>query len=322
MSQGARDHGGGIDAARARYGGERGAWLDLSTGINPRPYPVPQLDPADWAELPDQAAQARLLDAARAFWNVGPDQHVLAAPGASVLIAGLPHLRARASVRIDPPTYNEYAAAFAAHGWQIVDTHAAIRVCVHPNNPTGALWDQDWAQDMAQNGAQDLTIVDESFCDLCPDQSAVPHAGPGLLVLKSFGKFWGLAGLRLGFAIGGEAEIGALRTQIGPWAVSGPALRIGAAALRDTDWAAKTRARLTRDAARLDDICARAGLRAIGGTALFRLYETGNAARVQDRLARSRIWSRVFPYSGTWLRLGLPGTEADWARLCAALDLA
>ena len=78
-------------------------------------------------------------------------------------------------------------------------------------------------------------------------------------------------------------------------------------------------ARLTHDAARMDALAARAGWRLIGGTPLFRTYATPDAAEAQERLARRRIWSRMFPYSGEWLRLGLAGTEAEWRRLGAAL---
>ena len=139
------------------------------------------------------------------------------------------------------------------------------------------------------------------------------------MVLKGLGKFWGLAGLRLGFAIGDPALIDRLATLLGPWPVSGPALAIGTTALRDTAWATATRARLATDAARLDALIAAAGARPAGGTALYRLVSAPDAARWQARLARHRIWTRRFPYSTTWLRLGLPGPEAEWTRLATAL---
>ena len=138
------------------------------------------------------------------------------------------------------------------------------------------------------------------------------------MVLKSFGKFWGLAGLRLGFAIGQADLIARLNDLTGPWAVSGPALRIGEQALRDTDWASKTRARLAEDAARLDQLGLARGARLVGGTSLFRLYDVDDAPAWQTRLARAHIWSRIFPYSKTFLRLGLPPADG-WARLEAAL---
>ena len=310
MSHEVRDHGGGLDGAADRYGGARSDWLDLSTGINPEPYPVGVLDGADWTALPDKAASDQLIRAARRFWQVPQSAAILAAPGASSLISRLPFVWPQGRVDIPAPTYNEHAAAFAACGWELGKTGAA-RVLVHPNNPDGRLWGTD---DLAG-----ITIIDESFCDVCPDRSLIAQAErPDTIVLKSFGKFWGLAGLRLGFAIGEPDLIARLSETIGPWAVSGPALRIGARALQDDNWAAQTRLRLEADAARLDELMARAGARCIGGTSLFRLYDTEDASAWQDRLARAQIWSRIFPYSARWLRLGLPAQDG-WNRLEAAL---
>jgi cobalamin biosynthetic protein CobC len=141
------------------------------------------------------------------------------------------------------------------------------------------------------------------------------------MALRSFGKFFGLAGLRLGFALGAEAEIGRLRSLAGPWPVSGPALAAGRVALADTSWAEAARGRLAADAERLDRLAAASGWEVVGGTALFRLYDVGDACEAQDRLARAHVWSRVFPYSRSWLRLGLPGEEAEWQRLATALNL-
>lgn len=310
-----RDHGGGVDAACARWGGTRADWIDLSTGINPIPYPVPPVQPSDWTALPDTAAQTALTDAARKFWAVPEGAGILAASGASALIAALPGLHAPGAVEIPGPTYNEHAAAFAAHGWVPGAGPGAAFVAVHPNNPDGRRWDGG-----ALPPGRPLTVIDESFCDVMPEATLVARsARSGTLVLKSFGKFWGLAGLRLGFAIGAPETLGPLRDRIGPWAVSGPALRAGTQALRDTDWADAARARLTRDAARLDALATGAGWRVAGGTTLFRLYDTPDAQAACDRLARHRIWSRAFPYSDHWLRLGLPGPAADWDRLRAAL---
>ncbi len=310
--QAPRDHGGGIDAAAEQFGGARADWIDLSTGINPVSYPIGEIPAAAWQALPDRAAQQRLIKAARRFWSVPDKAAILAAPGASALIARVPTLHPVATVDIPSPTYNEHAAAFAAHNWQIGSKNAAARVLVHPNNPDGRLWT---SSDLTAN----LTVIDESFCDVCPNETLIAGTErPGCLVLKSFGKFWGLAGLRLGFAIGDPALIEILHSQLGPWPVSGPALEIGARALKDTVWADTTRARLAEDVARLDALMLSRGAQLAGGTTLFRLYHVDDAVAWQTRLARHHIWSRVFPYSKTSLRLGLPAPD-QWQRLEAAL---
>jgi len=312
-----RDHGGGVDAAAARFGGTRAQWLDLSTGINPLPFAPGDVPMPSWADLPDRAAQDALVQAAREFWSVPDAAAVLAVPGASAAIAQIPWLTRPESVDIPGPTYNEHAAAFADAGWRIADgqdggTAPTASVHVHPNNPDGRLWR---AHDI--HGA--LRVIDESFCDVMPERSLMSQAtAPGTLILKSFGKFWGLAGLRLGFVIGDPLYVDTLARRLGPWPVSGPALHIGAAALRDTGWANATRDRLERDADRLDTIMTTANAQMIGGTTLFRLYDVESAVDWQVRLARHRVWTRVFPYNPRWLRLGLPG-PSGWEQLAKAL---
>ena len=314
MAQQARDHGGGIDAAAARFGGNRDDWIDLSTGINPVPYPIdPASLPKDaFTALPDQRAFTVLETAAREFWNIPEGAAVLAAPGASALIAALPGLLPPGRVQIDHPTYNEHGAAFDHWGWTRSSQSPNARVIVHPNNPTGSFYSN------ADVTAQ-LVIIDESFCDIAPDRSLIYLATrPGTIILKSFGKFWGLAGLRLGFAIGDPSLLIRLKTRLGPWAASGPALAIGARALGDTDWAKRTRARLDQDATKLDTLMQDAGATPQGGTALFRLYSVDDAEAWQTQLAEHHIWTRVFPYSKTLIRLGLPAPD-HWPKLKDAL---
>lgn len=303
-----------MDAARAEWGGERHDWIDLSTGINslawPRPGSLPVLPPRAWTALPDSDATSALESAARALWRPPAGAACLAVPGASAAIAAIPRLAPPGAVRIGGPTYNEHAAAFASAGWTVVPAGPAdAAVVVHPNNPDGRL--------AAAAPDAPLTVIDESFCDAVPGATLIAAADrPGTLVLKSFGKFWGLAGLRLGFAIGDPALVSALAERLGPWPVSGPALAIGATALADRTWADAARARLTRDAARLDALMAPHGT-LVGGTPLFRLYDC-DAPALHERLARARILSRPFPWSARRLRLGLPA-PGDWPRIEAAL---
>ncbi len=316
---GRREHGGGLDAAIRRFGGRREDWLDLSTGINPAPYPLPDLPPSAWHGLPDTDAGEALEAAARDFWNVPAGAAVLAAPGASALIADIPRLAPPGRVELAARSYNEHEAAFRACGWEVGAGARAARVVVHPDNPTGMLW----SGGTDAPGQRPLLVIDESFCDVAPGDSHVPDlAGrPGVVILKSLGKFWGLAGLRLGFAIGDPTLIVRLGEMLGPWPVSGPALHVGRLALGDRAWARATRARLHGDAARLDALLRARGARPVGGCMLFRLYEVDNALKWQKILARDRIWSRIFSHTPGWLRLGLP-PAAGWARLERALGAA
>jgi cobalamin biosynthesis protein CobC len=316
-----RDHGGDIDTAQARFGGTD--WIDLSTGINRAPYPLPSLPQEVWTALPTVAATARLLAAAGAAYR--SQAPMLAVAGAQAAIQLIPKLSAPAHARILAPTYNEHAAALRAAGWQVdeVTTPAALEgadlaVVVNPNNPDGRSHaPEDLLRLTARVGR---LVVDESFADARPDLSLAARAGQErLIVLRSFGKFYGLAGVRLGFILGSDADIATLTEMAGPWPVSGPAIAIGEAALSDRGWTEATVARLRSEAARLDVLAQSAGWKLLGGTELFRLYDTPDATAARDRLAQHQIWTRMFPYSKRWLRLGLPGQRAEWDRLAAAL---
>lgn len=319
-----RDHGGNLDAARRRFGGDGADWLDLSTGINPVPYPMPDLPARAWTALPTRDDMAALGTAAAACY--GTRAEVVPLAGAQGAIQAVPYLDARGAARVLGPTYNEHAAALRHAGWTVQEVStpealagADLAVVVNPNNPCGRRHAPEALLALVRHVG--CLVVDESFADPEPGLSLAPLLeGVGnVVVLRSFGKFYGLAGLRLGFALCDGKLAGRLREMAGPWPVSGPAIAAGRAALADTGWQAATCARLGRDAARLDAMAAAAGWRLIGGTPLFRSYHVADAAAAQQSLARARIWSRIFPWSPTWIRLGLPGTEADWTRLEAAL---
>ena len=320
-----RDHGGNLDLAQERFGGRLEEWIDLSTGINRQAYPAPTLEPRHWKALPSPSDIAALHTAARQAY--GCSASVLAVAGAQAAIQLLPHLASAGRARILAPTYNEFAPVLTAAGWQVdevgeIEALAAadIAVVVNPNNPDGRQHEPSGL--LALRSRVKRLVIDESFADAVPQASLAAEAGrAGLLVLRSFGKFYGLAGLRLGFVLGSADDISALDAMAGPWPVSGVAIEIGRKALLDRDWADTTRARLEMDARRLDALAVSVGWRLIGGTPLFRLYDVGNALAMREQLARARIWSRIFTDKPNWLRLGLPGPETEWMRLSEALSV-
>ena len=315
-----RDHGGNLDAARTRWGGD--TWVDLSTGINRAPWPMPALP--DWALTalpPTERLQALILAAASTY---GTKAAILPLAGAQAAIQLVPRLDQPAEARVLGPTYNEHAAALHAAGWRVTEVTrpedlpgADLAVVVNPNNPDGRI--QSPGSLLALATQVGRLVVDESFADPVPHLSVAAHAGThGLMVLRSFGKFYGLAGLRLGFALGSTEDIARMAEMAGPWSVSGPAIHAGTLALADAAWAQATIARLAQDGARMDQLASDAGWRLVGGTHLFRLYDTPSAIAAQDRLAQGHVWSRIFPWSDRLIRLGLPGTEAEWQQTARA----
>jgi cobalamin biosynthetic protein CobC len=317
------DHGGNLDQAVRRFGGRLEDWIDLSTGINRRSYPVPELALRHWSALPSRSEIDMLQEAARQAYAT-PAQ-VLALAGAQAAIQLLPHWLVGGDARVLAPTYNEYGAVLRGAGWVVREVTeldalagADLAIIVNPNNPDGRVHDP--AALLALLPRVRRLVVDESFADVMPGLSLAPKAGrAGLLILRSLGKFYGLAGVRLGFVLGAEADVATLARLAGPWPVSGPAIAIGQLALSDRAWADATVARLAEEAPQLDGMVQKVSWRLVGGTPLFRLYEVGDAAAAQERLAGARIWSRIFKDQPGWLRLGLPGDESEWTRLAAAL---
>jgi cobalamin biosynthetic protein CobC len=256
---------------------------------------------------------------------------VAAAPGTQLLIELLPRLFPLRSVAVLSPTYNAHAPAWSRAGAAVrpvadVAELAAGQgaVVCNPNNPDGRRLAADRLIELAAMLAAKggLLVVDEAFADFAePGLSLAPLLPrPGVVVLRSFGKAYGLAGLRLGFALAEPAVAERIRAGLGPWPVSGAAVHVGRAALGDAAWRAETAGRLEADVARLDACLIGAGFRVVGGTPLFRLAQAGHAAATFDRLGRAGILVRAFDERGDWLRFGLPGAAAEWDRLGRALS--
>jgi cobalamin biosynthetic protein CobC len=323
-------HGGDLTAARLRFPDAPQPWLDLSTGINPLAYPVGELPQEAWSRLPD-AQSIRSLEAVAAAAYGAPDAAmVVAAPGEQALIQLLPRLLPARRVGILGLTYGEHEACWLEAG-ALVETADAIEaledvdvaVIVNPNNPDGRLVARDelarLALRLARRGG--VLVVDEAFMDarLGAASLGLGLAQANAIVLRSFGKLYGLAGLRLGFAVASLGLAAIIRRALGPWAISGAAVEIGRRALADARWRHDCVARLIGDAARLDALLEGAGFVIVGGTPLFRLARHPRAPQWFERLGRAGILTRPFAARPDWLRFSLPGSEADWRRLEAAL---
>ncbi|WP_047258623.1 threonine-phosphate decarboxylase CobD [Chromobacterium subtsugae] len=320
------EHGGGLLRAAAEYGIPANDWLDLSTGVNPNGWPVPPLSADSWLRLPQNHDG---LEAAAADYY-GSDK-LLAVAGSQPAIQLLPRLRAPCRVGMLALCYAEHPHHWQKRGHQLfrlspdelaagIDQLDVVLLC-NPNNPTGDRFDaallESWRQRLAARGG--WLVVDEAFLDAAPEDSMLPHIGkPGLIVLRSIGKFFGLAGARAGFVFGWPELLQALAEELGPWTVAGPAREAVKLALRDVEWQRDMASKLQRDSSRLQRCLERHGLPPAGGSELFQWVPDAHSLATHRYLAGRGILTRYFE-SIPSLRFGLPKADADWVRLEQAL---
>jgi cobalamin biosynthetic protein CobC len=326
------NHGGDTTWADSRFGKPAGGWLDLSTGINPEAYPVPAIPAELWHRLPTSGDIAALTEAAAAAYGV-PADTVVPAAGSEAVISLLPRLLAPTKVAVLTPGYSSHASAWkmAGHRIQAMSVEnigserigeTRILVVGNPNSPDGARFPADLLlatcnRLVDQSG---LLVVDEAFADADPKTSLTPHAGrEGLVLFRSMSKLYGLAGLRLGFAIAAPRLATALREGLGAWPISLPACVIGIAALKDSAWRAQALQRLEQRGAALDAALQKADFNIVGSTALFRLIRSTSARTQFNKLGEKGILVRSLIERSEWLRIGIPD-EAGLARLSAALN--
>jgi cobalamin biosynthesis protein CobC len=323
-------HGGDLGVARRLFPGAPEPFIDLSTGINPHPYHLPQLSPDAFARLPERAAVGRLATVAARAYGAPSASHVVPAPGTQILLPQVAALVPPGRAAVLGPTYAEHmrVAALVGHRVKEVTDIGALRdadlvILVNPNSPDGRIIAKDallaLADDVRSGGG--VLVVDEAFMDVGPARAslAAEVARGSIVVLRSFGKFFGLAGLRLGFALAAPEIAARLGESLGPWPVSGPAITVGEMALADTSWAEMTRSRLAKGAIELDKVLTGSGLEVVGGTSLFRLVQTPSATELFHHLGRAGILVRRFVEQSKWLRFGLPASDVEWRRLHAAL---
>lgn len=323
-------HGGSLASARRMFPSAPEPWIDLSTGINPHSYPLFDLPATAFSRLPEPTRIDDLAALAATVYGTPSARNVAAAPGTQILLPMIAALVPPGTAGVSAPTYAEHRRAAEIAGHVVEDVtdfdalaEADLAIVVNPNNPDGKVVTRDALLELAghQSRKGGMLVVDEAFMEVGPRQESV--AGDvrlgSLVVLKSFGKFFGMAGLRLGFALAAEPVATRLSARLGPWAVAGPALEVGLKALADTGWQETMRQRLAAGAARLDDLLDRSGLEIAGGTSLFRYVRHGRAGALFETLGARGLLVRRFDFDATVLRVGLPGSVEAWERLAAGL---
>ncbi len=324
------DHGGSLARAAERFAQAPRPWLDLSTGINPHAYPFSPLPATAFSRLPEPAETRRLAEIAATAYGVGDPACIVCGPGTQILLPLVMRLVATGRAAVLSPTYAEHARAAALAGHRVIETEAfealydaELAIVVNPNNPDGRVASRERLLHLAahQQAKGGLLVVDEAFMEVGPQNESVTAdvERGGLVVLRSFGKFYGLAGVRLGFVLAQRNQADWLAAQLGPWAVSGPTVQIAQEALADEGWKTAMRAQLKMEAQELDSMLLNHGLSVEGGTSLFRFVRVAHATRLADWLGHHGILVRPFRFADNVLRIGLPGNDAGLMRLKAAL---
>lgn len=319
-------HGGNLNAAQALYPNAPRPWIDLSTGINPVPYPIGNIPAEAWTRLPEPEALTALEIIARKAYDVDSSAGIVAAAGTQALIQLLPRVLHRKDVGILNFTYTEHQRSWRTAGANVavVDTLSELSrfqvgVVVNPNNPDGLLYSAAQLTDVARilHGRNGVLVVDEAFMDGVEGGFSMAPAisQSNAIVLRSFGKTYGLAGIRLGFALSNPDTATELRTALGPWAVSGPAIDVATRALQDKAWLQNSITRLRDHCNHLDTMLETAGFDILGGSALFRLARSPAAQAWFKLLCQNGILTRPFEAKPDWLRFGLPHQPEQWNRL-------
>jgi cobalamin biosynthesis protein CobC len=317
------EHGGRLAAAAREYGIPQNEWVDLSTGIHPIGYPVPPVPAECWQRLPEE--EDCLRENAALYYG---SSHLLPCAGSQAAIMALPFLRRPCRVGVLGPTYAEHAHAWKRAGHLVKhiqeyqpDMPLDVLVLVNPNNPTGRLVPSnillEWHAALSLHGG--WLVVDEAFMDVTPEHSLAIHTGlHGLIVLRSLGKFFGLAGIRVGFILAWATLLNELREAFGPWPVAHPARWVAKQALVDTQWQTEQRCWLAQQSHRLAELLSRHNMPPTGGTAFFQWVYTTEAHILYQQLAQVGILVRRFDQPPS-LRLGLPADELDWEKLNSLL---
>lgn len=316
------EHGGHLRAAAVQYNIPLQNWLDLSTGINPNGWPVPAIPAECWQRLPED--DDGLLEAAQNYYG---NQSILPVAGSQAAIQTLPLLRSAGKVGVLHPAYAEHADNWHKAGHTVIELQPEeidnslpeldVLILINPNNPTGQTFDREqllsWHHTLRQKNG--WLIIDEAFADCNLNNSLSAHpVQDSLIILRSLGKFFGLAGVRCGFVIGTEQLLNMLQEKLGPWSISHPSRYITTQALNDIHWQQQTRAKLAPQSLRLQQLLSEHDLPPTGGCELFHWIKTDQALTLHQQLAQQGILTRLFtqPYS---LRFGLPKDQSQWLYL-------
>lgn len=313
-------HGGNLREAAKQYHTPLENWLDLSTGINPNGWLPPEIPPQVWLRLPED--DDGLLAAAQSYYGV---KNILPVAGSQAAIQSLPYCRATSRVGIVSPTYAEYEYCWRLAGHSVITIHRNeveqqlhnfdVLIIINPNNPDTYLHQSEvlkhYQEELAKHGG--WLIVDEAFIDSTPEHSLLRYdldTMPNLIILRSLGKFFGLAGVRLGFVIATPTLLEQIKLQQGSWSISHPTRWIGNLALQDKVWQENTRESLAKASKEMKQALSTFNLHNLSHTSLFFYFQLSNAKQFQDHLAQKGVWVRHFSQPQS-IRIGLVKNKTE-----------
>jgi len=316
------DHGGKLFNASQKFSIPVNEWLDLSTGINSESWPIGKIPASLFCRLPEE--DDSLLPAAQSYYGV---TNCLPIAGSQTAIQHLPHMRPSCNVAVISPGYEEHAFCwhYAGHKVYLISSEEIesilsnidVLVIINPNNPTTERFSENqlchWYDQLHKK--KGWLIVDEAFMDITPDASVLKlSSNPGFIVLRSLGKFFGLAGIRVGFIFSDPAFLTKFSKGIGPWSISNPSRYIAIQALQDRAWQSKARNKLNKNAWKLFQLLNQANLSPHGRSDYFHWVVNKNSEEIFTHLAHQGILVRLFkePLS---LRFGLPSNKLEFERL-------
>ena len=320
-------HGGNIPWASKQFAIPENQWIDLSTGISPWHYPISTLSPRYFQQLP--YATTQLYQAAANYYGC-PAEYLRAVPGSQYAIEQLPTLFAPQKIALPTWGYSEHQKAWQAQGSEIIHytNHSELlqllnqqaipyALIIRPNNPSAAFFTIEQVKQVEvllqqKYPNKHLLILDEAFIDLYPQASFIRHPpGPRTVVLRSVGKFFGLAGIRLGFVCAQPALLQRLQAKLGQWLINGPSVGIGQQLFQDKPWAQQQRLRIRQQNKQLQQCLLQAGLPApLHSAGLFTSVfgEPEKFLQIFIQLAKAGVLVRYFPHpTQACLRFGLPG---------------
>ena len=322
-------HGGNLREAAVQYDIPLKSWIDLSTGINPNGWLPPKIPSNVWLRLPEE--EDGLLKAAQNYYGV---KNILPVAGSQAAIQSLPKCRPASHVGIVSPCYAEYEYCWRQAGHTVKAIHRGdvdkylheldVLVVINPNNPDAYLHANStlkrWQKQLEKQAG--WLIVDEAFMDSSPENSLLQYdldMMPNLIILRSLGKFFGLAGVRLGFVVANPAILNQIKLDQGSWSISHPARWIGKKALQDQAWQKHTRKELEPKAIRLRQVLSILNVKSVNNTSLFCYFELEDAKVLQAYLAKNGVWVRYFELPKA-IRIGLPKTTKDLSLLESLLE--